>query len=151
MSILTVIGVGNRLYCDDGIGCELTEALSEQNKDRYIDYIVSEADREWCLAQITTPHIILLDAVQMGRKPGSIGSFRLEDVLPRQLGISMHNGHMLSLLQADTIKEGLLIGIEPYELALFYGLSEPMRRNFEKVIVAVQKIISDYAYVWSST
>lgn len=151
MSALTVIGIGNRLYCDDGIGCEVARTLSAQNKDRRINYIVGETDAEWCLAQFTTPNIIVLDAVQMGKKPGSIEPFRLEDILPRQLGISMHNGHMISLLQENTIKEGLLVGIEPYELALFYGLSESMRRNFGKVIAAVQKIISDYAYVWLST
>lgn len=144
MNSLTVVGVGNRLYCDDGIGCELAAKLSANNKDKCIDYIIGETDSTWCLAQFTTPRIIILDAVQSGKRPGSVACFRFEDIIPNRLGISMHNGHLLSILQANMIEEGRLIGIEPFELAPFYGLSEPMRQNLKKIIVSVQEIISDY-------
>lgn len=145
MSILTVVGIGNHLYCDDGVGCELAEALSKQNKDRCINYIIGETDVAWCLAHITTPRVILLDAVQMGKKSGTIEVFRIDNVLPHEMGISMHNGHLLPLLQANMINEGLLIGIEPYELAPLFGLSKSMRQNFEKIIASVQRIIWDYS------
>lgn len=145
MSKLTVVGIGNRLYCDDGIGCELAEALSKQNKERDIDYVIGETDVVWCLAHITSPRVIILDAVQMGKEPGTIKVFRINDVRPHEMGISMHNGHLLSLLQENRMKEGLLIGIEPYELAPFYGLSKSMLRNFKKTIATVQRIISDYS------
>lgn len=146
MSTITVIGIGNRLYGDDGVGCELAQALSERDRDRRIRYLIGETDISWCLAQIETPYVVLLDAVQMGQKPGSVRAFRPEVLLPCQQGISMHNGHLLSLLHADAMKKGLLIGVEPYELAPFYGLSEAMRQDFERILDAAQKIISAYCY-----
>ena len=145
MSLVSVIGIGNRLFGDDGVGCEVARALAERNGDGRIDYRIGETDIGWCLAQITAPRLVILDAVRMGANPGSVRDFRLEDrLLPPGRGLSMHNGHWLSFLCADRAKKGLLIGIEPYALTPSFGLSEPMERDFGRILKAARGILSAY-------
>lgn len=143
MSLLTVIGMGNRLYCDDGIGNDVVEALSIKNSDSRISYVVGETDVDWAITQIKTEYIILIDAVKMGKAPGTVHQIPLNNMLsPVQNGISMHNCHLMNFLRLDFL--GLVIGIEPYEISLKFGLSSPMRCNFDNIEVRANKIIKNY-------
>lgn len=142
MSLLTVIGVGNRLYCDDGIGNNVAEALAAQNSDSCIEYIVSETDIDCCLSQIHSQNLVIVDAVRMGSNPGSVQAMPLDiHVIPNQNGISMHNLH---LLQMDFIAGGQLIGIEPYDISLHFGLSVFMKQNFNSIVIQSSQIIEDF-------
>ncbi len=143
MSLLTVIGMGNRLYCDDGIGNDVVEALSVKNSDSRITYVVGETDVDWAIPLIKTKHIIIIDAVKMGGNPGTIQQFSLgTNVSYSDNGISMHNCHLINSLRFDF--SGLIIGIEPYELSLKFDLSSPMMSEFEKIVAQSNKIIQNY-------
>ena len=143
MSLLTVIGMGNRLYCDDGIGNDVVEALAAEHLDSRISYVVGETDADWAITQIKTKYIILIDAVKMGKAPGTVQQMQLDNmVTPAQNGISMHNCHLLNFLRLNL--SGVVIGIEPYEISLKFGLSSPMRRDFDNIGVQANKIIQNY-------
>ena len=142
MSILTVIGMGNRLYCDDGIGNDVVKALSVKNSDSRISYVVGETDMDWAISRIKTKYIILIDAVKMGKAPGTVQQMQLDMGTLVQNGISMHNCHLLNFLRPDF--SGLIIGIEPYEISLKFGLSSPMRCDFDSIEVQANKTIQNY-------
>jgi hydrogenase maturation protease len=145
MSLVTVIGIGNRLFCDDGVGCEVVQTLLNQNTDRCINYLVGETDTSWCLSKITTPHIIIIDAVLAGHEAGSIHPISLMKCETYfQGGISMHNQHLLALLQVSDRPDGLLIGIEPFELSLYIGLSISMKSCFENIVKAAECMINNF-------
>lgn len=143
MSLLTVIGVGNRLYCDDGIGNNVVEALAAEHLDSRISYVVGETDADWAITQVKTKHIILIDAVKIGKAPGTVQQMQLDNmVTPAQNGISMHNCHLLEFLRPDF--SGLVIGVEPYEISLKIGLSNPMNCVFDNIVARSNKIIQNY-------
>lgn len=143
MSLLTVIGIGNRLYCDDGIGNDVVEALSVKNSDSRVTYVVGETDVDWVIPLIKTKHIIIIDAVKMGENPGTIHQFSLgTNVSYFDNGISMHNCHLINSLRIDF--SGLIIGIEPYELSLKFDLSGPIMSEFELIVAQSNKIIQNY-------
>ena len=143
MSLLTVIGMGNRLYCDDGIGNDVVEALAAEHLDSRISYVVGETDADWAITQIKTKYIILIDAVKMGKAPGTVQQMQLDNmVTPAQNGISMHNCHLLKFLWPDF--SGLVIGVEPYEISLKIGLSNPMNCVFNNIVARSNKIIQNY-------
>lgn len=143
MSLITVIGVGNRLYCDDGIGNDVVEALAAKNPDNRISYVVGETDADWVIPFIKTKYVILIDAMKMGKTPGTIQHIPFDNkVTPFQNGISMHNCHLLNFLRLDF--SGLIIGVEPYEISLNFGLSSPMRCNFDNIVFQSDKIIQNY-------
>lgn len=140
MSLLTVIGIGNRLYCDDGIGNDVVAALAAQNPDSRIEYIIGETDIDSCLSQIHSQYLVIVDAVRMGKNPGSVQAMPLDTmVTPAQNGISMHNCHLLNFLRLNF--SGFVIGIEPYEISLKFGLSSPIKCDFENVVVQVNDIM----------
>lgn len=143
MSLLTVIGMGNRLYCDDGIGNDVVKALSIKNSDSRISYVLGEIDVDWAISRIKTKYIIFIDAVKMGKAPGTVQQMPLDHkITPAQNGISMHNCHLLNFLRLDF--SGLVIGIEPYEISLKFDLSSPMKYDFDNIVVQANKIIQNY-------
>lgn len=145
MSLLTVVGVGNRLFCDDGIGNNVVEALLALNISSSMEYIVGETDIDSCLSQIHSQYLVIIDAVRMGKNPGSVQAMPLDNhVLLNESGISMHNQHLLHLLQVDFIVEGQLIGIEPYDISLHLGLSDCMKQNFNSIVIQSNLIIIDF-------
>ena len=143
MSLLTVVGMGNRLYCDDGVGNDVVETLAVKNPDSRISYVAGETDADWAITQIKTKYIIFIDAVTMGKTPGTVQQIPLDNkVTPVQNGISMHNCHLLNFLRLNFF--GLVIGIEPYEISLKFGLSNLMRWDFDRIAVRSNKIIQNY-------
>lgn len=142
MKLLTVIGIGNRLFCDDGIGNDVVEALSARNIDGIFNTIVGECDIAYCLSQIQSEYVVIIDAIQMGNEPGSIHVMPInEKVATVETAISMHNEHFLHLLQQCSPVAGFIIGIEPYVLSEGYGLSDSMKQNFDSIVDTCNKII----------
>lgn len=144
MSILTVVGIGNHLYCDDGIGCDVVQRLSDKNMDRRVEYLVGETDIAYCVSNIYTPHVIIVDAVKADREPGSVSLYQPEEFLTcLRHGVSMHNLHLLSFLAIIEETDIKIIGIEPFELSLHSGFSSKMNLSLKKIINDVSDIIRD--------
>jgi hydrogenase maturation protease len=145
MSLLTVIGMGNRLYCDDGIGNIVVEALAAKNVDSHIEYVVGETDIDSSLSKIHSQYVVIVDAVRMGKNPCSVQAMPLSiHVIPNQSGISMHNQHLLHLLKMNLIVKGKLIGVEPYDVSLRFGLSDFMKQNFDDILSQSNLIIHHF-------
>lgn len=145
MSLLTVVGVGNRLFCDDGIGNDVVEVLAAKNSDSRIEYVVGETDIDSCLSQIHSKYLVVVDAVRIGKKPGNVQAMPLDiHIMPNQNGISMHNQHLFNFIQTNFIAGRQLIGIEPYDISLHFGLSEFMKQNFNSVVIQSSQIIQDF-------
>ncbi|RXT07947.1 hydrogenase maturation protease [Ammoniphilus sp. CFH 90114] len=146
MKIL-VLGLGNRLMKDDGIGVELVEALlNEKYMDKEIEYAVGETDLNYCLDVIENrQYIIVIDAVMMGKQPGEASVLPLSELVRSKPGLSMHHLHFLDLLhQFGERKQGMLIGIEPFELDFHLGLSKGLKEQFKRILNDVMSILNQY-------
>ncbi|MEH7886740.1 hydrogenase maturation protease [Bacillus sp. JJ1609] len=140
---MLVLGIGNVLMQDDGIGVYLAEELKEEDNDKRIRYVIGETDVDYCLAEAEEGEfLIILDAVQMGSKKGSVYEVPLTQLTMMEKGIAAHNFH---LLHALSLKKGLLIGVEPYEIDFHFGLSDDLKRDYsiikqkvkERILLAV--------------
>jgi hydrogenase maturation protease len=142
MNALTVVGIGNRLFCDDGIGCEVAQRLNEDYPDRRIEYLVGETDINYCLSQTHTRQVILVDAVKAGCEPGSVHTYHPKEFLSIvNNGFSMHNLHLLTLLNSADSLDIRIIGIEPYEVTLHAGLSKRMEESVDRIVQTISKLI----------
>lgn len=136
---MLIMGIGNVLMQDDGIGVYLAEELKAENNDKRIRYVIGETDVDYCLAEAEEgKFLIILDAVQMGSKKGSIYEMPLTQLTMMEKGIAAHNFH---LFHALSLKKGLLIGIEPYEINFHFGLSEDLKRNYSIIKQKVKERI----------
>lgn len=141
MSCLTVIGIGNSLYGDDGIGNEVVRTLSEKNTDERIQYLIAETDIDYCISQIQAPFVIIVDAVQTGNQPGSVWTIPLTSMsVPNISGITMHDQHLLTIIR-DCNTKGYLVAIEPDDLSFRVGLSESLKRDFDNITNSINDII----------
>lgn len=141
---IIVLGIGNQLLMDDGIGIYLTEELARSNVNSHIEYLIGESDIDYCLSQIEDANFVLiLDAVLSEKKPGELTVYPLDTLHSYQsLDLSPHNLHLFQALyqQRETIK-GFLIGVEPSEIKFHIGLSQVIEEEWSSILCQVSRLI----------
>jgi hydrogenase maturation protease len=146
MENIIVLGIGNRLMMDDGIGIYLIEELSRQNHDPGVSFLIGESDIDYCLEQIIgAPLVIIIDAAVSGKTPGSLTVYELADLHEhRELDFSPHDFHLFNLLygQKESIR-GYLIGVEPDEIRFHIGLSETIQAQWDRILQDVTLTIDE--------
>ncbi len=157
MKEVVIVGIGNKLMMDDGIGVSVVELMYKQNTHPELKYIAGETDVDFCVNQIeNASDVIIIDAAYLGLEPGELGVYPINNVLNNKIRpINAHEADILydislngqhqnnSTITNETLK-GLFIGIEPAEIGYSMGLSKTLKESFENIIVAVEKIINDY-------
>ncbi len=147
MKELIVLGIGNRLMTDDGIGIHIVEELQKINTNKDIQYVVGETDVYFCLNQIENALMtIIIDAAYLYKEAGSISVASLDKLNENPVyPISLHDTHLLDLVRksGQNIK-GLLIGIQPYEIDFGTSLSSVLKSKIIGIIFDVNNIIQDF-------
>ncbi len=143
-----VIGVGNILKGDDGLGVRIAEILSQKKIPPGVK--VEEAGTpgiDLLYSFGGWQKVIIVDAVQMGEKPGSWKRFSGQDVrlIASGRGLSLHETDIPSVLElAQALNllpnEMIIYGVEPQDLSNVEKLSPPV----EAIInVVADQILSE--------
>lgn len=146
-----VVGLGNPLMGDDGIGlC----ALHQLERDWVFDESTQLVDGgTWGLRLLPTLEgargVVLLDAIRSGREAGSVVELRNEEI-PRQLAtkLSPHEVDLRELLAVMQLRGTLplevsAIGVEPEYVDLLDDLSPTVRSRVpELAALAVERLRS---------
>ncbi len=145
MKDILVLGIGNRLMMDDGIGVYVVEELKERSTNPSIRYIVGETDIYYCLDQIEeASYIIIVDAACLDKEPGTISTIPLVPVLKnRVLPTSVHDSHLLyDIMPESKGIDGVFIGIEPAEVNYCPNLSKNLQEQFISIVEGIEGIIA---------
>jgi hydrogenase maturation protease len=143
-----VLGLGNRLLSDDGVGVEVLGHLEE---DRLGDVLVLDGGTlSFTLAGhiARCPRLIVIDAAVMGTAPGTVRIFE-GAAMDRQLGgrgKSVHEVSLMELMDMARLTDSLpdpraLVGIEPALVDWGDGLSAPVSAAVPRAVDAVRKLI----------
>nr|WP_296889124.1 hydrogenase maturation peptidase HycI [uncultured Methanobrevibacter sp.] len=114
-----MVGIGNELKYDDGVGPYIISELNKLNLNENILLINAKTVPENFTGKIrkeNPSHIILVDACLMGLNPGDYKIVNKDDFA--DIGISTHSmslSYFVKFLNHDNI---LFIGIEPESLEL---------------------------------
>lgn len=116
---LIVLGVGNELKCDDGVGPYIIKKLKEdmvEDKDRllFIDAQTVPENFTGKIRKETPTHLIIVDACLMGGKAGDMKVVDENDFA--SIGISTHSmslSFFVKYLQQDCDFKIIFVGIEP--------------------------------------
>ena len=131
---LIVLGVGNVLKCDDGVGPFIINRLKEENienEDRLL-FINAETVPENFTGKIrkeNPSHIIIVDACLMDGQPGDIEIVDEHDFA--NIGISTHSmslSFFVRYLEKDNDFKIIFVGIEPESM----DYSDNLTENVEK-------------------
>ncbi len=144
MKRIIVLGIGNRLLGDDGIGIYVVEKLRDQDTTDNISYVIGETDIDYCLDEIKdADFIVIVDAARTGDNPGDVTAIPLaKATYATTPGLSLHNLHLLNMI-AYFKRElaGFLAGITVGEINYNLGLSRALEDKFPAILLEVQSII----------
>ena len=115
---LIVLGVGNELKSDDGVGPFIIKKLIDENiKNDNLLFINAETVPENFTGKIrkeNPTHVIIVDACLIGLMPGEMKIVNKDDFV--NIGISTHSmslSYFVKYLEKDTDFKVIFIGIEP--------------------------------------
>lgn len=148
MREMLVLGIGNRLMMDDGIGVYAVETLKRRNTNPGIRYVIGETDIYFCLHHIEkASYIIIVDAACFGKEPGTISAIPFEQVIKNPIQpISVHDSHLFDEIRMRGKGiDGVFIGIEPHEVNYCLNLSTKLQEQFIKIIEEIESIIAFHA------
>ena len=142
-----VIGVGNLLIKDEGIGIHAVKALQEINLPPDVRLIDGGTSPDLIAYTGAGDKMIIIDAAKAGGAPGTIYRFRPED-LAAEKG-SLTSAHELGVVQnlnlmsltGNEPAEIVIIGIEPGEIGWGMELSAGLRRKLPEIVKVVLKEI----------
>jgi hydrogenase maturation protease len=144
---IMILGVGNLLFTDEGVGIHAVETLLERYEfPRNVSIedggvlginllgIISEADE-----------LIVVDAIRNGGAPGTL--YRLAgDEIPKRI-LAKNSLHQVDLLEAltlcqalDKVPETVIVGVEPEDIeTLGLELTPPVKEKMDDLIAMVLK------------
>ncbi len=128
---VAVVGVGNRLRGDDGVGPALVDALAGLEQVHRFDVGSTPENFILPVARLTPGRILVVDACDFGGRPGEFRLFDRAQI--EQLAYGLLSTHTLPLsltvemLAHQTGAEVSLLGVQPAGIEFGTGLSEPVR------------------------
>ncbi|MGD0077298.1 MAG: HyaD/HybD family hydrogenase maturation endopeptidase [Sedimentisphaerales bacterium] len=143
---VVVIGLGNVLLSDEGIGVHIVRRLSrQQGKYHSIDFIEAGAAGMNLLHLIANrKKAVIIDCAKMGKKPGTIRRFTVDNVqsIKQLSGFSLHEIDILQVLNlskqlGECPAEVVFFGIEPESLSPGQKLSNTLSAKIDSYTVDI--------------
>ncbi len=141
---ITLLGIGNILMQDEGIGVHVVRHIQEYYDVPGVEVVDGGTSGLSLLPYIENrERLLVVDAVDFRREPGYIGTLRNEEI-PALFGAkaSLHHLGLMDVLAAAKLldqapPEVCLIGIQPQTLAMGLELSDLLQGRMPDLIAAV--------------
>ena len=143
---VVVIGLGNPLMTDEGIGVRLIDCLAELGGEAVgIDFIDAGTGGFSVIHQIEGRRkAVFIDCAYMGAEPGSIKRFSPEDVKSEKVLAhqSLHEADLLKILDmakelGQSPDEIVIFGIEPAAVKPGFDLSEKLESRLDDYVSVI--------------
>ena len=137
---ITVLGIGNILLRDDGVGVRVIEHLKEHNLPKEAELIDGgTATASLFPVFAETDHLIVIDVVKGKMSPGTIYRIGLNDLMPpKRASISLHDLGLLEALDmakkiGKSPKSVVIFGVEPKEINWGMELSQEINGRLPQI------------------
>jgi len=133
----TILGVGNILLKDEGIGCHVAQALKQIPLPD--TEVIDGGTSPEVLFPENTDRLIVVDAAKAGGMPGEVYRFELGDIaLGRQAILSLHQMTLVANLLLTkawrNVPETVIIAIEPKEIGWGLELSPELQEKTPHIV-----------------
>ena len=142
---LLVIGVGNTLRGDDGVGVRVAQALAERLLPQDVTVLDGgTAGLDLIFHLEGADRVILIDAANMGRPPGEAKVFETDRLaVVEDVGFSSTHGFGIAEVLALGRSVGIdphvtVVGIQPEDASLRDGLSEALASRMPEYVRLVE-------------
>jgi hydrogenase maturation protease len=147
---IVVLGMGNLLLRDEGIGIHVVDAIKEMQSPSNVELEVVDGGTlpNAPLSFEEVDKLIIVDAVQADGEPGTVYRFHPEDInLDNKALTSLHQISLLENLWlmdkfGQKPKDVVIIGIEPQDMSWGLELSTRLEQCVPQIIEVVLGEIS---------
>ena len=150
-----VVGAGNILLSDEGIGIHLVQDLERENifeDTSYADIGTSSLDISSYIDD-RTEKLVLIDCIRTESfPPGTVFRLSVDDLRKRQArNFSLHQIELVDSIKLNSLDSGIpptiVIGIAPADIGTFsMELSDALKAKYPDILSKVKKIISDFLF-----
>ena len=145
-----MLGLGNTLCGDDGVGPALIAELARHSEEwaGRVELVDGGTQGLALLGVVAGRRAaLILDAVALGGDPGTIHVLRQPNLAAHRAG-SAHEGNAGELLAAaallgDLPERLVILGVEPQRIATGAGLSEPVQRALQPALARARALIEE--------
>jgi hydrogenase maturation protease len=145
---VVVIGLGNVLLSDEGIGVHIIRRLStQQDKFPLVDFIDAGSAGMALLHLIANrKKAVIIDCAQMGAEPGAMRRFAADEVqsVKKLSHYSLHEADILQVINlskqlGECPRKIVFFGIEPESLEPGQNLSKTLNDKIDDYIIHIHK------------
>ena len=151
---ITVIGIGNLLWADEGFGVRCVEALQQRYEFTDNVTLIDGGSQGLYLIQHVqqADYLLIFDAVDYNMAPGTL-KFVADDQVPRFLGVKKLSLHqtgfqevlMLAQLTGHYPQRVLLIGCQPERMDDYGGSLRPcVKAALEMAVDAARQVLDEW-------
>ena len=145
---MKIIAVGNSLYGDDGIGSAVLDTIRDGGLFPVAELLDMKTDALAMIDHFDPDSLhIVIDAVKMGKTPGTVVKFAPDDVemVMQWDQLSLHGfGLAETFAMAKQIgklpQQTVIIGVEPQQIDINNGLSPSVQKGIAKVISIIAEV-----------
>jgi hydrogenase maturation protease len=142
---ITILGIGNSLFSDEGVGIHVLPLLEDALKDyENVEIIEGLTDGMKLLGPVEdAEYLIIIDAINAGKEGGTIMKLEGDDI-PAYFGIKMsiHQLGFQEVLLAAKMRERypkqiIMFGMQPTSLELGVELTETNKKRLGELAQVV--------------
>jgi hydrogenase maturation protease len=137
-----ILGIGNLLLCDEGVGVHVARALQqEQLPENVLSLEVGTAFLDALPEIERADRIIIIDAMQADHAPGTVYRVPFDDCVKPECIASLHGfdlSRALYLAGREKSPEAVVFGVEPARIDWGTDLSPEIQRVIPAVIQAIK-------------
>ena len=149
---ITILGIGNTLYSDEGLGVYALSPLEKlYGNDDQVELVYGATDGMSLLGVVEdTDYLMVLDAINAGKEGGHIIQLQGEEI-PTYYGVKMsiHQLGFQEVLLASKLRERfpkhlVMIGMQPTSLELSVGLTTTNESKLPELVQLVERQINKW-------
>ncbi|GFM34166.1 NiFeSe hydrogenase maturation protease [Desulfovibrio subterraneus] len=149
MGKLLVLGIGNSLLTDDGVGVFAAEALQKETWPEEVTIIEGGTFTQDIFYLFEGyDRLLVLDVIHAGHEPGTLYQLTEDDLVSNEKQrVSIHDIDMLDSLKMCELKCGSrprmeIIGMQPKDITTWnIGLSDACQARFDEFLALSRKEI----------
>ncbi|MBI5043548.1 MAG: HyaD/HybD family hydrogenase maturation endopeptidase [Nitrospirae bacterium] len=149
---ITILGIGNILYSDEGFGVRVIEELRKMDLPENVELIEGGTDGAKLLPVIMqSDYLIIVDAIRADEDTGAIFRIPIEEVRQRpHINTSLHQMGIMEVIGMANILgsqvKGVIIGIQPKDIStLRESLSPEIKKRIPNAIELIMREVYCYA------
>ena len=143
---IAILGIGNDLRTDDGLGLFIIDNLKIDDPRIMIENVGSVPEGfAKNLASFGAERIIMIDAADMLKPPGHIELITKDRI--GGVAISTHRmplSFLMMYLEQETGGKSLLIGIQPKDIQFGEGLTPEIQKVVDETITSLENILKQH-------